>query len=207
MWPLNHGLVLRHPASTGKWGYHPTLPERCFSALPPGAAVSYDGTPPATSLLMLVEIVFQYRTLIGKCALGVGLDWDEIEQMSSIEAVFAPSEDDRRMKVGRKFRREAAKLTGILRGDRINDRVDIIEVGPGGLVIRNAPFVARGEQVEIQIDVGDSSYRFRAQGVWLKDDGDDYKVGLALVGMPVCLHKIVVRKHEVDVVDTIAAAA
>ena len=28
---------------------------------------------------MLLEVVFQYRTLIGKCDLGVGLDWDEIE--------------------------------------------------------------------------------------------------------------------------------
>ncbi len=156
---------------------------------------------------MLVEIVFQYRTLIGKCDLGVGLEWDEIEQITSIESAFAPSEDDRRMKVGRKFRREATKLTALMRGDRINDRVDVIEVGPGGLVIRNAPFVARGEQVEIQIDDGDNSYRFRAQGVWLKDDGDDYKVGLALIGMPVCLHKTVVSKHETDVIDTIAAAA
>ena len=156
---------------------------------------------------MLVEIVFQYRTLIGKCDLGVGLEWDEIEQLNSIEAAFAPSADDRRMKVGRKFRREATKLTALMRGDRINDRVDVIEVGPGGLVIRNAPFVARGEQVEIQIDDGDDSYRFRAQGVWLKDDGDDYKVGLALIGMPVCLHKTVVSKHETDVIDTIAAAA
>jgi len=156
---------------------------------------------------MLVEIVFQYRTLIGKCDLGVGLDWDEIEQINSIEAAFAPSEDDRRMKVGRKFRREATKLTALMRGDRINDRVDVTEVGPGGLVIRNAPFVARGEQVEIQIDHGNNSYRFRAQGVWLKDDGDDYKVGLALIGMPVCLHKTAVSKHETDVIDTIAAAA
>jgi len=156
---------------------------------------------------MLLEVVFQYRTLLGKCALGAGLDWDEIEQVAAIESAFAPSEDDQRMKSGRKFRREAIKLSVLMRGDRINDRVDVTEVGPGGLVIRNAPFVARGEQVEIQIDDGDSSYRFRAQGVWLKDDGDDYKVGLALIGMPVCLHKTVVSKHETDVIDTIAAAA
>jgi hypothetical protein len=156
---------------------------------------------------MLVEIVFQYRTLLGKCDLGVGLEWDEIEQLTAIEAAFAPVADDRRMNCGRKFRREATRLTGLMRGDRINDRVDIVEVGPGGLVVRNAPFVARGEQVEIQVDVGDKSYRFRAQGVWMKDDGDDYKVGLALIGMPVCLHKTAVSKHESDIVDQIAAAA
>ena len=156
---------------------------------------------------MLVEIVFQYRTLIGKCDLGVGLGWDEIEQITSIEAAFAPGADDRRNKAGRKFRREATKVEALVRGDRINDRVDIVEIGPGGLVIRNAPYIARGERVEIQVDEGDRSYRFAAVGVWLKDDGDDYKVGLALVGMPVSLHKVALSKHEVDVVDQIARAA
>lgn len=156
---------------------------------------------------MLVEIVFQYRTLIGKCDLGVGLEWDEIEQISAIEGAFAPSEDDQRMKSGRKFRREAIKLDVIMRGDRIHDRVELVEVGPGGFVVRHAPFVARGEQVEIQVEDGDKSYRFRAQGVWMKDDGDDYKVGLALIGMPVCLNKVAVSHHETDAIDEIAAAA
>ncbi len=156
---------------------------------------------------MLVEIIFQYRTLVGKCDLGVGLDWDEIEQVAAIEAAFAPSEDDRRMKSGRKFRREATTQDVLIRGDRIHDRVELVEVGPGGFVVRHAPFVARGEQIEIQIDEGELSYRFRAQGVWMKDDGDDYKVGLALIGMPVCLHKVAVSRHQTDAIDQIAAAA
>lgn len=156
---------------------------------------------------MLVELVFQYRSLIGKCELGVGLEWDEIVQVTAIESAFAPSADDRRMKAGRRFRREPVAFSGVLRGDRINDRVDIIEMGPGGLVVRNAPYVARGEQVEIVIELGDNCYRFRGQGVWLKDDEDDYRVGIALIGMPVCLHRVAVRGHQSDLVDKIAAAA
>lgn len=156
---------------------------------------------------MLVEAIFQYRTLIGKCELGVGLEWDEIEQITIIESAFQPSADDRRNRAGRKFRRETVKLSGVMRGDRINDRVDVVEIGPGGMVVRNAPYVARGEQVEIVLDDGDYSYRFRARGVWLKDDGDDFKVGLALVGMPVRLHKVAISEHVVDVVDKLAAAA
>jgi PilZ domain len=156
---------------------------------------------------MLVEVVFQYRTLIGKCDLGVGLEWDEIEQVTAIESAFEPTSDDRRMNAGRRFRREPTKLTALLRGDRINDRVDVVEIGPGGLVVRNAPFVAHGEHVEIVMDDGDKSYRFHAEGVWTKDDGDDYRVGLALVGMPVCLHTVAVSRHEADLVDSIAAAA
>src|ERR1051325_6964223 len=101
---------------------------------------------------MLVKVVFKYRTLMGKCELGVGLDWDEIEQVTAIESAFEPTSDDRRMKAGRRFRREPVKLSAILRGDRINDQVDV---------------------VEIVITDGDNSYRFGAEGVWLKDDGDE----------------------------------
>jgi hypothetical protein len=156
---------------------------------------------------MLLEVVFQYRTLIGKCDLGVGLDWDEIEQMTAIESAFEPSSDDRRMNAGRKFRRQAVKLSALLRGDRINDRVEVVEIGPGGLVVRGAPFVAHGEHVEIVVEDGAKSYRFGAEGVWMKDDGDDYKVGLELIGMPVCLHSVAVSRHEADLVDRISAAA
>ncbi len=156
---------------------------------------------------MLVDTVFQYRTLIGKCELGLGLGWAEIEELGAIEAQFAPSEDDRRMSVGRRFRREPTKLAALMRGDRINDRVEITEVGPGGLVCRHAPYVARGEIIEIVVEVGDESYRFSAMGVWLKDDGDDYRIGFAFVGMPVRLRTVVVTSvdHADDVVHQIAA--
>jgi hypothetical protein len=156
---------------------------------------------------MLLEAIHQLRTLLGKCELGCGLDWDEIQQLSVIESTFAPTADDRRRSGGRRFRREQVKLCAVMRGDRINDPVEITELGPGGAVCRNAPFVARGEQVEIVVEDGELSYRFRAQGVWLKDDGDDYRVGLAFVGMPVCLKKVAISRHDTDLVDRIAAAA
>jgi hypothetical protein len=156
---------------------------------------------------VLVDIVFQYRTLIGKCDLGCGLDWDEIDLVTNIEHTFAPSDDDRRMKAGRRFRREQVAVPAILRGDRLNDRVDVIEIGPGGLVCKGAPYIARGEHVEIVIELGDHSYRFATQGVWLRDDGDDYRIGLAFVGMPVCLTRTQVSQHQHDMIDDIAAAA
>jgi hypothetical protein len=159
---------------------------------------------------MLLETIFQYRTLIGKCELGVGLEFEDIEQVTRIESMFEPSADDRRTswrtrRSVRRHRRERVKLSAVMRGDRIHDRVEIVELGLGGLVCRNAPYVARGEQVEIVIDIDDKSYRFRAHGVWLKDDGDDYRVALRLVGMPVCLHRVAISEHHEDVVDKIAA--
>jgi len=167
--------------------------------------LSARGTAFALNECMLVETIFEYRTLVGKCDLGLGLSWDEISQLGAIEAMFAPTQDDRRMKVGRKFRREATKVSALMRGDRIHDRIEIVEIGPGGMVARNAPYVARGEIVEIVVEAGDVTYRFSAQGVWLKDDGDDYRIGLALVGMPVKLTKVVVVAHQADIVDRIAA--
>ena len=80
--------------------------------------------------------------------------------------------------------RYLVELSAVMRGDQINDAVAIVELGPGGLVCRQAPFIAKGEQVELVIEDGDYCYRFRAQGKWLRDDGDDYKVGLQFIGMP-----------------------
>jgi hypothetical protein len=151
----------------------------------------------------MVETIFQYRTLIGKCELGCGLDWEEIEQVTVIEHAFVKDPGTS----GRRFKREAIRMSGILRGDRINDRVEIVEIGPGGLVAIGAPFIARGEYVEVVLDLADKSYRFRAIGVWLKDDGDDYKVGMAFVGVPICLHIAQVSEHEADLVDKISEAA
>jgi hypothetical protein len=151
---------------------------------------------------MMLETVFRYRTLIGKCDLGCGLEWDEIEQVADIEHEFASERHD-----GRRFRRQSVWLEAVLRGDQINDAVDIVELGPGGLVCSGAPFIARGEQIEIVIEEGEYSYRFRAQGKWLKDDGEDYRVGLQFIGMPVRLHKVAMREHETDVVDRMLATA
>ena len=152
---------------------------------------------------MVVETIFQYRTLIGKCELGVGLDWDEIQIISDIERELVRDSGPS----GRRFKRHAVEMRGIVRGDRINDRVDIVEIGPGGLVCRRAPFIARGEVVELVMNVEGKSYRFRAIGKWLKDDGDDYQIGLAFIGVPICLNIAQVSAHEFDLVDQINAAA
>jgi len=183
---MAHVPAPENPRVTGKEGVARAL------LIPPG---------------MLVEVVFHYRTLLGKSELGCGLGWDEIDQVTQIEHAFRPGVDDRRMRSGRRFRRDAIRLDALVRGDRINDRVEIIEMGPGGLVFRHAPYIARGEQIEIVIDIGDDSYRFRARGAWLKDDGDDYRVGVAFVGMPVCIRNAHISAHTADVVDKIAEAA
>ncbi len=155
--------------------------------------------------IVLVEVIYRYRALLGRCELGFGLDWDDMEQVASIERAFAPGPEEQ--KSGRRFHRERVHIDALVRGDRIHDAVTIVEIGPGGLVCAHAPFIARGEEIEIVVDDEHCSYRFRAQGVWLKDDGEDYTVGLAFVGMPVCLHRARISRHDIDLVDKIVAAA
>src|SRR5215212_7352620 len=64
------------------------------------------GTADATSWVML-ETVFQYRTLLGKCDLGVGLEWDEIEEVTRIESMFETTIGERR---GRRYRRTSVRM-------------------------------------------------------------------------------------------------
>jgi hypothetical protein len=157
---------------------------------------------PATSVGMLLETVFEYRTLIGKCDLGCGLEWHEIDEMDRIEQAFRSNRGD-----GRRFRRQAVDMAAIMRGDQINDRVSIVEMGPGGVICMFSPYVTRNEAVEIVIDQDEYSYRFCAKGVWLRESGEDYRVGLQFIGMPVRLHKVKISEHSFDVVDKIVSAA
>src|SRR5262249_54417775 len=126
----------------------------------------------------------------GKCEAGVGLDFDEIDELTQIEAEFAPPDDESRGD-GRRFRRVAVALDGLVRGGDLNDKVFVSELAPGGLVVRRAPYIDSGMHIEIVCDDPASalSYRFKSRVQWLREDvGDDFALGLALVGTPVKLH-------------------
>jgi hypothetical protein len=131
-------------------------------------------------VVSIVGLVFQYRTLLGKCELGTGLDFDEIDELSGLESQFRAGE-------GRKFHREPVVIGALLRGIDINDRVAVHDVSPGGAMVSGAPYTSEGDVVEVVIDADQVSYRFKAIVQWVRDDGDDYQVGLAFIGLPVRL--------------------
>jgi hypothetical protein len=128
-----------------------------------------------------VEHVYQYRLLIGKGASGAGLTIDEIEQLVDLEAQFAATGS-----------RQRVDITGVLRGGKLNDTVTVSELAPGGVVCRSAPYAEPGDAVELVIEDDDTccSYRFKATVLWLREEheGDDFVVGLELVGTPVMIH-------------------
>jgi hypothetical protein len=151
--------------------------------------------------MLALDLVYQYRKLLGKCESGLGLDVDEIIEMTALEAAFAAEQAD-----VRKFRRDRVEATCRLRGaPGLNDRVRLTEIGPGGLVCRQAPYVEEGTAVEVVIDDAEveHSYRFFARVTWMREDvGDDFAIGLELFGAPLLVH-YGPTDHQEDAVDRI----
>jgi hypothetical protein len=138
--------------------------------------------------MALLDLVFRYRTLLGKCELAIGLSFDEIDEMCGLEALFAPVE--RGPAPHRRFRRSPVAIPALIRGEKYNDHVKITQLGAGGLECRGAPYVEEGSHVEVVMDVGEASYRFGARAVRVRDDGNDYRVGFAFEGIPVLVQAV-----------------
>jgi hypothetical protein len=142
--------------------------------------------------MSLIALVYEYRSLLGACELGLGLDWEGIDRVAAIEARFAPVADEQWRTSGRRFRREAVAMTGQLRVGRRLDQVEVVELGLGGVVCLGGPAVSRGEAVELLVEIGFDGapcvrYHFNARGAWGRRDGAAWRTGLALTGVPVCV--------------------
>ncbi len=140
--------------------------------------------------MALLDLVFRYRTLLGKCDLAIGLTFDEIDEMGDLEALFSASESCLQAHRGRRYRRAPVAMTALLRGDKYNDHVKVTQLGAGGFECWGAPYVEEGSPLEVVIDVEDHSYRFRARAVWMREDGADYRVGFAFEGTPVLVQGV-----------------
>ncbi len=147
-----------------------------------------------------LDLVYQYRVLLGKCSTGAGLTLDEIDTLTGLEAAFVAEASDLRGPDGRRFRRERVELSAVLRGGKLHDAVTVTEIAPGGLVCRSAPWAETGDSVELVIeDEGQSlSYRFKARVLWLREEheGDDYVMGLELVGIPLLVRYGTPMTHD-----------
>lgn len=140
--------------------------------------------------MQALDLVYRYRVLMGKCDAGTGLTFDEIAQLTELEAAFAAGPDDQRAAEGRRHRRERVHLAAVLRGGDLHDAVTIAELSPGGLVCRGAPYAEAGAAVDLVIDdhTGRRSYRFKGRVQWISDDADDdYRLGIELTGTPVVI--------------------
>jgi hypothetical protein len=133
-----------------------------------------------------LELLYEYRHLMGKCRSGAGLDMDEIQAVDAIEALFA---DDA---AARTDTAQPSGLSTVVRGPRLCDEVRLESILLDRLVIAGCPYVDSAAAVEVIIEDAELllSYRFRGQVAWTRDDGSGrLSVGIELVGVPVLVRR------------------
>src|SRR6185503_8902353 len=116
------------------WGASPPKRSTCFRPVTQGARPAPHGTCFAKSgseMTTALELLYEYRHLMGKCRSGAGLDMDEIQAVDAIEALFA---DD----AGKSDQRG---LTTVVRGSRLCDEVKLEAVLLDRLVVVGCPHV------------------------------------------------------------------
>ncbi len=144
-----------------------------------------------TAMRTALELVYQYRHLLGKSELGTGLSIDEIDALYTIEALFVGDHGGLDVwRCTRQFAREKVDISARLRSADCDDPVRIVDIAPGGMVCRATPFVDENSTIELIVDDDELglTYRFKAIVVWLRDDvDDDFMLGIELVGTPLLL--------------------
>jgi len=134
-----------------------------------------------------LELLYEYRHLMGKCSSGAGLDMDEIQAVDAIEGVFA---DESASEVGR----ESLGLTTTLRSGRgkVCDQVQLSSVLLDRLVLKGCPWIESDAVAEIVIEDPELmlSYRFMGKVAWTREEpGALLTIGLVLIGVPVLVRR------------------
>ena len=83
-----------------------------------------------------LELLYEYRHLMGKCRSGAGLDMDEIQAVDAIEAIFADDAE-------KSDTAQPNGLTTVVRGTKLCDDVSLESILLDRLVIAGCP-VGRG---------------------------------------------------------------
>jgi hypothetical protein len=131
-----------------------------------------------------LELVYEYRYLMGKCRAGAGLSMDEVEAVEVIEGLFAggPAPFER-----------AGGLSASVRGGRLCDRVELVTADLDQVAVHLAAFVEPGAALELSIDDSELrlSYRFKCRVLSVDEDlpRGRQKVVLALLGAPLLIRR------------------
>jgi hypothetical protein len=140
-----------------------------------------------------LELVYEYRHLMGKCRTGAGLTLDEIEAVEAIEGLFAPGATT--------FEGQnsglASRLTAVLRGGprQLWDKVELVSAQLDLVVLRASVFLEPGAVVELQVEDDELrlSYRFKGRVMSFGDDrgalAPSHRIVLELIGLPLLVRR------------------
>src|SRR5262245_48117403 len=110
-----------------------------------------------------LELVYEYRHLMGKCGSGAGLSMDEIEAVEAIEGLFAVSPSP----VAGPGAGPAGNLRASLRSGarRQSDDVELVAAHLDRLEVLTATFLEVGAPAEVTVEDQELrlSYRFKCR--------------------------------------------
>lgn len=142
-----------------------------------------------------LELVYEYRHLMGKCRTGAGLTLDEIEAVEAIEGLFTPGASP----FDGQDSGLASRLTATLRGGprQLWDKVELVTARLDELELRTTTFLEVSAVIELQIEDDELrlSYRFKGRVVAVGEDesaqglGAGHRVVLELVGLPLLVRR------------------
>lgn len=133
-----------------------------------------------------LELVYEYRHLMGKCRAGAGLSMDEIEAVEAIEGLFAVGATP--------FEQRAGGMSATLRGGpkKLWDKVELLSAELDRIAVRMTACLEPGGLVELLVEDEELrlSYRFRSRVVAVDEEPDGtWKVSIELFGLPLLLRR------------------
>jgi hypothetical protein len=132
-----------------------------------------------------LELVYEYRALLGKSRGGAGLTLDEIETVEAIEGLFA---------VGA-MPATCGGVVATLRGGpkKMTDQVELSSIGLERVLVKVGVFLEPGAPVELQVEDDELrlSYRFPARVTSIHGDplAAAHEVSIELVGIPLLIRR------------------
>jgi len=132
----------------------------------------------------VLQHVFEYRKLLARRELlRARFDTESKDRLEALERLFAsdPGEEHRRQHA----RCDVSVPATIKAGGRIQ-RVEVVNVGGGGICVAPAPRLSPGERAVVRIVAADkcSEYHYPVQALWVERDDTLSAMGLPFVGAP-----------------------